>query len=143
MPNRRRCANSLTKNDISAGLNPIMALKITFKKNYFILEPEAGTDFRQIRSGLARLYYVPGFPEKNRIWLFRDGPENITDQDLESLRDFIQENYPLGAKQNKTAIVIESEFQANMASALKRLLADLPFQIQVFTDIRAAQKWVA
>lgn len=119
-----------------------MPLKITFKKNFIILEPEAGTDFRQIRSGLARLYYVPGLPEKNRIWLFRDGPENITDEDLQGLRDFIKENYPSDAKLNKTAIVIESEFQASMASAFKRLIADLPFDIRVFTDFQAAEEWV-
>lgn len=118
-----------------------MALKITFKKDFIILEPEAGTDFRQIRAGLARLYYLPGLPEKNRIWLFRDGPENIKDQDLEGLRDFIKENYPPDASLNKTAIVIESEFQANMASAFKRLVADLPFEIRVFTDIQAAEAW--
>ena len=119
-----------------------MALKITFKKNFIILEPEAGTDFRQIRSGLARLYYVPGLPEKNRIWLFRDGPENVTGEDLESLRDFIQENYPPDAQLNKTAIVIESEFQANMASAFKQLVAELPFDIRIFTDFQAAEAWV-
>lgn len=119
-----------------------MALKITFKKNYIILEPEAGTDFRQIRSSLARLYYLPGLPEKNRVWVFRDGPENITDLDLKTLRDFIEENYPPDAKLNKTAIVIESEFQANMASAFKRLLADLPFDIRIFTDLQTAEQWV-
>lgn len=119
-----------------------MPLKITFKKNFIILEPEAGTNFRQIRSGLARLYYVPGLPEKNRIWLFRDGPENITDEGLQGLRDFIKENYPPDAKVNKTAIVIESEFQANMASIFQRLVADLPFDIRVFTDFQAAEEWV-
>ena len=119
-----------------------MSLKITFRKNYIILEPEAGTDFRQIRAGLARLYYVPGLPDKNRIWIFRDGPENITDEELQGLRDFIKENYPQGANLNKTAIVIQSEFQANMAAAFKRLLSDLPYEIRVFTDFEAAEEWV-
>ena len=119
-----------------------MSLKITFKKDYIILEPEAGTDFRQIRAGLARLYYVPGLPDKNRLWLFRDGPVNIDDQDLQGLKDFIKENYPPEAKLNKTAIVIESEFQANMAAAFKKLVSDLPFEINVFTDLQTAQGWL-
>ena len=119
-----------------------MALKITFKKKYIILEPEAGTDFRQIRAGLARLYYVPGLPEKNRIWRFRDGPENISGQDLQALKDFIRENYPPDAKVNKTAIVIESNFQADMARTFKQLVADLPFEIRIFTDFQAAKDWL-
>ena len=119
-----------------------MPLKITFKKNFIILEPEAGTDFRQIRSALARLYYVPGLPDKNRIWILRDGPENISEEELRGLRDFIKENYPPDAGMNKTAIVIESKFQANMAAAFKRLLADFPFEIEIFTDLQAAEKWI-
>ena len=119
-----------------------MSLKITFKKNFIILEPEAGTDFRQIRAGLARLYYVPGLPDKNRIWLLRDGPENISEEELHGLKDFIKENYPQNANMNKTAIVIESEFQANMAAAFKRLLNDFPFEIEIFTVLQAAEEWI-
>lgn len=119
-----------------------MPLKITFKKNFIILEPEAGTDFRQIRAALARLYYVPGLPDKNRIWLLRDGPENITDEELIGLKEFIRQNYPPEANMNKTAIVIESAFQANMAAAFKGLLADFPFEIEIFTDIQAAEEWI-
>ena len=119
-----------------------MPLKITFKDNFIILEPELGTNFRQIRAALARLYYVPGLPDKNRIWLLRDGPENISEDELQGLKEFIQENYPPEANLKKTAIVVDSNFQADMAAAFKQLVADLPFEIEVFTDYSAAEDWI-
>ena len=119
-----------------------MSPKITIKKDYVLLEPKEGTDFWEIRRGVARLFYVPEIPDKNRIWVFREGPEKFSYDDLHNLKDNIKENYPNDHKIGKTAIVIKSGFQSNMAESFRQIAEDLPFEIRVFSDFQAAEDWV-
>ena len=119
-----------------------MSPKITIKKDYILLEPKDGVDYWEIRGGLARLFYVPGIPHKNRIWLFHKGPENFAYDYLLKLKDFIVENYPKDTKINKTALVVESGFQAQMANSFRQIARDLPFEIRVFSNLQSAEVWV-
>ena len=119
-----------------------MSPEINIKKNYILIEPKAGTDYSEIQRGVARLFYVDEFPDKNRIWVFREGPEKFSHDDLHKLRDIIKENYPNNHKVNKTAIVIESDFQSSMAESFKQITKDLPFEIRVFSNFQAAEDWV-
>ena len=118
-----------------------MSPEITIKEDYILIEPKKGTDYSEIQRGVARLFYVNEIPEKNRIWVFREGPENFSYDDLHKLRDIIKENYPNDHKINKTAIVIESEFQSSMAESFRQVAKDLPFEIRIFSDIQAAEDW--
>ena len=59
-----------------------------------LVEPKEGIDFREIQQGVARLFYVEGIPEQNRIWVFREGPQNLSYDDLQKLKDVIKELYP-------------------------------------------------
>jgi hypothetical protein len=119
-----------------------MSPNITIKKDYVLLEPKEGTDYSEIQRGVARLFYVPEIPEKNRIWVFREGPEQFSYDDLHKLRDIIKENYPSDHKINKTAIVVESGFQSSMAESFRQIAEDFPFEIRVFSDFQAAEDWV-
>jgi hypothetical protein len=119
-----------------------MSPKITIKEDYILLEPKEGTDYWEIQRGIARLFYIPEIPDKNRIWVFSEGPEKFSYDDLHKLRDIIKENYPKEAMINKTAIVVESGFQSNMAESFRQIAKDLPFQIRVFSDFQAAEAWV-
>ena len=128
-------------------LNPINAIqkmspKITITKEYNLVEPKEGINFREIRRAVARLFYASGIPEKNGIWVFREGQENFSYDDLFRLKELIKENYPKDVKINKTAIVIKSGFQSKMAESFKQIAVDLPFEIQVFSDFQAAEDWV-
>ena len=119
-----------------------MSPEITIKKDYILVELKEGVDYWQIRRGVARLFYASGMPEKNGIWVLREGPENLSYDDLYKLRDIIKENYPKDVKINKTAIVAKSEFQSSMAKSFRRIAEDLPFEIRVFTDLQAAEDWI-
>jgi hypothetical protein len=119
-----------------------MSPKITIKENYILVEPKDGTDFREIQQGVARLFYVEGIPEQNRIWLFREGPQNVTYDDLHKLRDVIEENYPADAKINKTAIVVESGTQSDLAVAFTKIAENLPQQFKVFSNLADAEAWI-
>ena len=119
-----------------------MSPEITIKKDYILIEPKEGTDYSEIKRGVARLFYANKIPEKNRIWVFREGPEKFSYDDLHKLRDIVKENYPNDHKINKTAIVIESEFQSSMAQSFKQVAKDLPFEIRVFSDFQAAENWI-
>jgi hypothetical protein len=119
-----------------------MAPNITIKKNYILVEPKEGTDFREIQQGLARLFYVEGIPEQNRIWVFREGPQNLSYDDLYKLKDIIKENYPVDARINKTAIVVESGLPTDLAESFTKIADDLPQEFKVFTNIQAAEDWI-
>ena len=119
-----------------------MSPEITKKKDYILIVPKAGTDYSEILRGIGRLFYIDEIPEKNRIWVFREGPEKFSCDDLYKLRDIIKENYPKDHKIEKTAIVIESDFQSRMAESFKQIAEDLPFEIRVFSDFQAAEDWV-
>jgi hypothetical protein len=119
-----------------------MSPQITIKKDYVLIEPKEGTDYWEIQRGVARLFYVDEIPKKNRIWVLREGPEKFSYDDLHKLRDIIKENYPADHQIDKTAIVIESEFQSSMAESFRQVAKDLPFEIKVFSDFQAAEDWV-
>lgn len=119
-----------------------MAPKITIKADYILVEPKEGVDLREIQQGIARLFYVEGIPRQNRIWLFREGPQKMSPDDLPRLRDIIKENYPTDANINKTAIVVESGTQSDLAAAFTRIAEDLPQEFKVFSNLAAAEAWV-
>ncbi len=119
-----------------------MSPRITIKKEYILIEPKEGTDFREIQRGVARLFYVEGIPEQNRIWVFREGPENFSHDDLNKLKGIIKENYPAGARINKTAIVVESGLQTSLAESFTKIAADIPQQFKVFSKIADAEDWI-
>ena len=81
-------------------------------------------------------------PDKNRIWVFREGPEKFSYDDLHKLRDIIKEYYPNDHKIDKTAIVVETDFQSSMAETFRQVAKDLPIEIRVFSDFQAAEDWV-
>jgi hypothetical protein len=123
-------------------INRKMSPKITIKENYILVEPKEGIDLREIQQGVARLFYVEGIPEQNRIWVFREGPQTLSFDDLPKLKDIIKENYPEGVRINKTAIVVESESQSSMAEAFTKIAEDLPQQFKVFSNLADAEAWV-
>ncbi len=119
-----------------------MSPKISVKEDYVLIEPKEGTDYREIRRGVARLFYAEGIPPKNRIWVFRKGPEQMSPDDLHRLRDVIKENYPQEARIHKTAIVVESDLQSAMATLFTQIAQSLPQEFRVFSTLQAAEEWV-
>lgn len=119
-----------------------MPPKITIKADYVLVEPKEGTDLREIQQGVARLFYVKGIPEQNRIWLFREGPLNLSFDDLHKLKDIIKENYPKDARINKTALVVESGAQSGLAETFTKIAQDLPQTFKVFSSLADAEQWV-
>lgn len=85
---------------------------------------------------------MEGIPEQNRIWVFREGPENLAFDDLNKLKDIIKENYPAGAKINKTAIVVKSGLQTSLAESFTKIAVDLPQKFKVFSNLADAEVWV-
>jgi hypothetical protein len=133
--------------DNRSNANPINGIRkmppqITIKKNYILIEPKAGIDLRDIQQGVARLFYVKEIPEQNRIWLFREGPQNLSHDDLSKLKDFIKQNYPKDSRINKTALVVESGEQSDLADAFAKIAEDLPQAFKVFHSLADAEEWV-
>jgi hypothetical protein len=119
-----------------------MAPRITIKKDYILVEPKEGVDFREIQQGVARLFYVKGIPEQNRIWIFRKGPVNLSDDDLSRLKGIVKEYYPKDARIKKSAIVVETDWQKNLVESFIDIAQDLPQTFRVFSNLADAEDWV-
>ena len=119
-----------------------MPPEITIKKDYILIEPKAGIDLREIQQGVARLFYVKGIPEQNRIWIFREGPQNLSFDDLHRLKDIIKENYPKDSRINKTALVVQPGEQSALAEVFAKIAEDLPQTFEVFSSLADAEEWV-
>jgi hypothetical protein len=131
------CSNANPINDIRK-----MPPQITIKKDYILIEPKAGIDFREIQQGLARLFYVKEIPEQNRIWLFREGPQNLSYADLSRLKDIVKQYYPKDSRINKTALVVNPGAQSDLAEAFTKIAEDLQQTIKIFSSLADAEKWV-
>jgi hypothetical protein len=119
-----------------------MAPQITLKKDYILVEPKSGIGFREIQQGLARLYFIEGMPEQNRIWIFREGPQQLSKDDLSRLKNMVRDYYPADASIRKTALVVQSERQAALAESFIKIAEDLPQTFKVFTNLADAEAWV-
>ncbi len=119
-----------------------MSPAITIRENYILIEPKAGIDYHEIQRGIARLFYVDRIPDRNRIWLFRNGPQKLTEDDLARLKDLIIENYPGDAKVNKTAIVVASDSQSSVVEAFAQIIRELPQKLRVFARLADAELWI-
>jgi len=119
-----------------------MSPEITVKKDYILIEPGTDADFWEIQRGIARLFYVPEIPKKNRVWLFHEGPQKLTEDDLYKIRDLLKENYPEDSGITKTAIVVEGGLPSNMVEAFARIAEDMPHEFRVFSNLTEAVSWV-
>ena len=119
-----------------------MSPKISIRKSYVLIEPKAGIDYREIQRGVARLFYVDRIPNRNRIWLFREGPQKMSAEALVKLKDMIRDNYPDDTKVNKTAIVVSSDLQSNVAESFVQIAQELPQSFRVFSNLAEAEAWV-
>ena len=119
-----------------------MPPQITLKKDYILVEAKDGFDFREIQQGVARLFYVKGIPEQNRIWIFRESPQNLSVDDLNRLKPLVKEYYPANASIRKTAIVVGSDQQAALAESFFKMAEELPQEFKVFYNLADAEVWV-
>ncbi len=119
-----------------------MSPQITIKKDYILVEPKPGADLNEIQKGIGRLFYVKEIPKKNRIWVFREGPQNLSYDDLHRLKDIVKQNYPEDFRINKTALVVEAETMSGLAEAFAKIAADLPQTFKVFSSLAEAEQWV-
>ena len=119
-----------------------MSPQITIKKDYILIEPKEGADYREIQQGLARLYFVEGMPEQNRVWIFREDAQNLSSDDLNRLKNMVRDYYPADASIRKTAIVVKSDRQAAVAESFVKITEDLPQEFKVFSNLADAEAWV-
>ena len=119
-----------------------MSPQITIKKDYILIEPKAGIEFREIQQGLARLYFIEGMPEQNRIWVFSEGPEKLNTDGLSRLKSMVKDYYPADASIVKTALVVTTEQQAAVAESFIEMAKDLPQKFGVFSNLADAEAWV-
>ena len=118
-----------------------MAPKITIKKDYILVEPQANS-YWEIWEAVGRLLKMPEYPDKNVIWVFQESPINLVYDDLYKLKDFIQENYPANATRSKTAMVAVTGLHSSLVELFAQIANELPYEIRVFSDMQSAEEWI-
>ena len=119
-----------------------MESKVTVNKDYILVEPSIGIIYWEILECIGKLRGTSEYPKKNDIWVFRTGPLMLEYGDLFKLKDIINEYYPENVSRTKTAIVVESGMQFGLANEFIDIADQLPYQIKVFNELNAAEKWV-
>ena len=119
-----------------------MSLKINSTDEYIIVEFSKGMDFWEIMEGIHKICSMPGFKDKNDIWVFRDGQLIILYADLYDLKNWVEKFYPKVPKAQKTAIVTATGIQHSLATLYSDICQDLPRKIRVFSDLKSAEDWV-
>lgn len=119
-----------------------MGIKISLQEAYILVEPPRGINYWDLLEGLAKIVNLAEYGEKNDIWIFREGPVMLVEEDLYKLKDLIKEHYPKNVKRNKTALVFETGLRFSLAEHYVEIVKELPFETMVFSDIRSAEDWV-
>ena len=70
-----------------------MEPRITINKDYVLVEPQE-REFWTVLQSFERLFEMPEYQKKNTIWLFHEGPLQITFDDLYKIKNFIIEHSP-------------------------------------------------
>jgi hypothetical protein len=121
----------------------MMEPKVSVKKNYILVEPQE-REFWAVLQSFGRLFQLPEYQNKNTVWLFHEGPLQITFDELYKIKDFLIEYAPDNTKQfKKVAIVVETDFQAAMATEYAKIMEDLPRDMRVFSSLQEAEAWIA
>lgn len=116
---------------------------ITIKDDYILVEPREA-EFYEIWVAMGRLLKLPEYPDKNVIWIFNPGPLKVTYDELYEIKDFLTANYPANTMPHKkTAIVVNTGLHEAMATEYARIAEGLPVEFKVFSDLAAAEKWIA
>ena len=117
-------------------------MKITKEKDYILVEPSEGIDFWEIIEGIGKLFTMDGFPQKNDIWKFREGPLSFLYENIYKIKDFVANYYPKYWNIHKTAIVVENGFQAALAKEYTNIVKDFPMKTKVFFNMESAEEWI-
>ena len=118
-------------------------IEIKNKKSYILIEPPDGTNFWDIMKGIVTLFTMPAYQEKNDIWVIRNGHPDFLCSDLHEIKNFADEHYPKTAKARKTAIVVETELQRELANEYAQISKDLSREIKVFPNLKFAEEWIS
>ena len=117
-------------------------MRITTKKKYMLVEPSKGMKFLEIMEGIAKLFSMPEFKDKNDIWVFREGQIELVYNDLYKIKDSAEKLYPKGTRGKKTAIVAETGVQQSLAILYCDISKDLPRKLKVFSELKSAEDWI-
>jgi len=119
-----------------------LGVKIVIEKDYIVIKPPDGINFWDIFMALGKLIPMREFQDKNDIWVFRKGADDIDYPDLNKLKDIGNKFYLKNAKGKKTAIVIATGSQRRLAESYIDLGGKHSRKIRIFSDFNSAENWI-
>lgn len=119
-----------------------MSLKFTNNSNFILVELLTGMDYWEIIEGIAKLFSMPEFKNKNDIWVFASGQIKMAHTDLYKIKSLVKKNCPKDFNATKTAIVVKNDFQQTYATLYSNICKDLQHEIRVFSELESAKDWI-
>lgn len=120
-----------------------MSVKLTNNIDFILVELLTGMDYWEIIEGMAKLFSMPEFKNKNDIWVFASDQIKMAHTDLYKIKSLIKKNCPKDFKATKTAIVVKNDFQQTYAILYSDICKDWQHEIRVFTELESAKDWIA
>ncbi|MBW2441544.1 MAG: hypothetical protein JRH12_13790 [Deltaproteobacteria bacterium] len=119
-----------------------MSLKFIDCNDYILIESPTGMDFWEIMEGITKLISMPGFKNKNDIWVFTSGQIRMAYADLYTIKNLVEEICSKNSKGTKTAIVVKNGLQQTLGIYYSDIGKDLPRKIRVFSELESAKNWI-
>lgn len=117
--------------------------KVTRKPDHLLVEFESRVTMPTILAALAEVTGHPDYDRLNDLWTFKRATVFLQLDDLETLVDQIELNYPEDVQRSKTALVPGPGFNQFLAESFEKSAARLPFQLQVFHAQPDAEGWLS
>ena len=119
-----------------------MSVRLTNSVDYILVDFSTGMDYWEIIEGIAKLFSIPEFKNKNDIWVFARGQIKMAHTDLYKIKSLVRKNCPKNFKATKTAMVVQNDFQKTYATLYSDICKDLQHEIRIFSELESARDWI-
>ena len=119
-----------------------MLYQIEILHNYISVSFSESVNLENILAAVRETMSLDRYDQLNDLWDFTDVRLNLNYSQFNPINDTIIELYPENPKRNKTALVAESGLLIAMGELWAKSAEILPFEIEIFNDCKAAEKWL-
>ncbi len=98
--------------------------------------------FADIAGAIQAQAEIPGFNQRNDIWVFRDVVVDLNFDRLDDLTALVQQVNADGAFSTRTAIVADPGFNAAVGEMWLQTVSSLPWDIAMFENEDEALAWI-
>lgn len=117
--------------------------RIHEEDNHYVIEIIGRANLEVVTDAIRDSFSRPDYFLKNDIYIFSSEFFDVQIKDLELLTQFILENLQVTSHRKKSALVVPAGFNMAVAEVWAGESDHLPYELKLFSELKAAQDWVA